>query len=269
MAKKQQTTPTEGQREGKTEKYETTGEQKHAKLTGEVNVGKVERVLSAVGGAALVAYGISRKDKAGAALAAAGGVTALRGATGHCYGYGAMGINRAVEEHSPAAVIKHNEGIRVEETVTINKPAAELYRYWRNFENLPRFMNNLESVSIMSETMSHWVAKAPADTTVEWDAQIINEEQDKLVAWKSIEGSQIPNSGSVRFTPAPGNRGTEVRVNLEYNPPAGKLGAFVAKLFGEEPAQQINGDLRRFKNIMEAGEVPTTAGQPVGEKGKS
>jgi uncharacterized membrane protein len=149
---------------------------------------------------------------------------------------------------------KNDSAIRVH-TVTVNRPPDELYRFWRDFENLPRFMSHLESVRITGERRSHWVAKAPAGTTVEWDAEITKDVPDQLIAWRSVEGSDVENSGVVRFDRAPGGRGTEVRVELFYDPPAGLIGAGVAKLFGEEPGQQIKGDLRRFKQVMETGEV--------------
>ncbi|HEX5733034.1 MAG TPA: SRPBCC family protein [Blastocatellia bacterium] len=149
---------------------------------------------------------------------------------------------------------KNDSAIRVH-TVTINHSPDELYRFWRDFENLPRFMSHLESVRITGERRSHWVAKAPAGTTVEWDAEITKDIPGQLIAWRSVEGADVENSGVVRFDPAPGGRGTEVRVELFYDPPGGLLGAGIAKLFGEEPGTQIKGDLYRFKQVMETGEV--------------
>ncbi len=147
--------------------------------------------------------------------------------------------------------------------MTIDKAPEELYRFWRNFENLPRFMQHLQSVTVMDSIHSHWVANAPAGTSVEWNAEIINDRPNQLIAWRSVGDSQIGNAGSVHFTPAPGNRGTEVKVVLEYDPPAGRIGSLIAKLFGEEPNQQVREDLRHFKEIMETGEIPTTKGQPA------
>ena len=149
---------------------------------------------------------------------------------------------------------KNDSAVRVH-TVTVNRAPDELYRFWRDFENLPRFMSHLESVRITGERRSHWVAKAPAGTTVEWDAEITKDIPGQLIAWRSVEGAEVENSGVVRFDRAPGGRGTEVRVELFYDPPGGLLGAGVAKLFGEEPGTQIKGDLRRFKQVMETGEV--------------
>jgi uncharacterized membrane protein len=190
----------------------------------------------------------------GAALALAGGALIVRGITGRQGDDG---------DHSPTASVGHKQGVRVEKTVTINQQPDALYRFWRNFENLPRFMDHLESVRVDDSTRSHWVVKAPAGQTVKWDAQIINDIPNELIAWQTTHGD-IANAGSVRFRLAPGGRGTEVTVNLEYDPPAGKVGQMVAKVFGEEPEQQVEDDLRRFKQVMEAGEVATNEGQPTG-----
>ena len=144
--------------------------------------------------------------------------------------------------------------IRVNHSVTINLPADVVYGFWRDLENLPRFMIHLEMVETTG-ARSHWVARAPAGKTVEWDAEIIEDIPGEKISWRSVEGSQIPNAGSVRFTPAPGGRGTEVRVELRYDPPGGALGATVAKIFGEDPRQQVQDDLRRFKQLKETGEI--------------
>ena len=153
-------------------------------------------------------------------------------------------------------------GIHVEEAVTVSRPPSEVFRFWRNFENLPRFMNHLRAVAQREAGISHWVARGPAGMNVEWDARIINEIDGRLIAWQSLEGSEVSTAGSVNFRETP--RGTEVRVHLQYSPPAGKLGAAVARLLGEEPTVQIHDDLRRFKQLIETGEIPTTNGQPVG-----
>ena len=162
-----------------------------------------------------------------------------------------------------AADAKH-QGTRVRKSITVNRPADEVYAFWRNFENLPRFMKHLESVQVTGGGRSHWKAKAPAGTTVEWDAEVYNEKEGELIAWRTLEGSQVASAGSVRFEPAAGGRGTKVRVVLKYDPPGGVIGAAVARLFGENPEQQISEDLRRFKQLMESGEVITNEGQPSG-----
>jgi uncharacterized membrane protein len=148
-------------------------------------------------------------------------------------------------------------GIHVEHSVLIHKRAAQLFRYWRNFEHLPKFMQHLESVAMREEGISHWVAKGPAGTTVEWDARIINEVEDKLIAWQSLTGSDVSTAGSVAFDETDGN--TVVHVHLQYSPPGGKLGAAIAYAFGEEPNIQVQDDLRRFKSLMETGTVLTTS----------
>jgi uncharacterized membrane protein len=154
------------------------------------------------------------------------------------------------------------QGQRAESSVTIHREPADLYRFWRDFQNLPRFMPHLSSVRVNTARQSHWVAQGPAGTTVEWDAEITDDRPDALIAWRSLAGADVDHAGSVRFEEAPGGRGTFVRVCMEYHPPGGALGTAVATLFGEEPGQNIQEGLRRFKQLMEAGEMATTSGQP-------
>ncbi len=238
-------------------------------MTSEVNVAGAERWASALGGAALTAYAIKQlKDRspAGAALAAAGTALIYRGATGHCAMYAAAGINTANGENDTRRALGGSRGVHVEEAFTINKPPEELYAFWRRFEQLPSFMDHLVSVTQLDQRRSHWVAKAPAGRKVEWDAEIVNEVPNELIGWRTLENADVVSAGSVRFKPAPGGRGTEVRVRLQYEPPAGKVGATVAWLLGHEPSQTIQEDLRRFKQLMEAGEIPTIKGQPRGQQ---
>jgi uncharacterized membrane protein len=147
------------------------------------------------------------------------------------------------------------KGIHVRKSVTVNRPASEVYEFWRDFENLPRFMKHLESVRDTGEGRSHWKAKAPAGRTVEWDAVITEDRPDELLAWRSLPGADVENAGTIRFRPAPGDRGTEVHVELRYDPPGGQIAAIFAKLFRQEPGQQVLDDLRRFKQVLETGEV--------------
>jgi uncharacterized membrane protein len=154
--------------------------------------------------------------------------------------------------------------VQVRKSVTVNRSPDEVYQFWRNLENLPRFMIHVESVTVAADGRSHWVVKAPAGATVEWDAEIVEDQPGELIAWRAVSGSPIANGGSVRFAKAPADRGTEVRVQLEYDPPAGKAGALLAKLFGEEPRQQLTDDLRRFKQVMETGEVLRSDGSLEG-----
>ncbi|MGH9315345.1 MAG: SRPBCC family protein [Vicinamibacterales bacterium] len=155
-------------------------------------------------------------------------------------------------------------GIVVHESVTIHATPDELYRFWRSFENLPKAMSHLESVTDLGGGRSHWVARAHGLGRYEWEAEIINEEPDKLIGWRSLPGSDVTSAGSVNFDEAEAGRGTRVTVRLQYDPPAGKLGALVARAFGEDPAQQIRKDLRKLKQQLEAGEVATTRGQSAG-----
>jgi uncharacterized membrane protein len=157
------------------------------------------------------------------------------------------------------------EGTGVVRALTVNLPREEVYAFWRDFENLPRFMRHLESVTVLDARRSHWVAKAPAGTTVEWDAEITIDEPNSEIAWRSIGDPDIDNSGSVRFTDAPGDRGTEVLVELSYAAPGGAIGRGIAKLFGEEPKLQVREDMRRFKALIESGDIPTIIGQSTGE----
>lgn len=229
------------------------------------NVSQPERLASVLGGGALIAYGIQKRSWGGAALAAAGGLLAVRGATGHCPVLQSIGVSTNRRGKSRGASIPYELGIRIDDSVTIDKPREELYRFWRNLENLPRFMQHLESVKEIDNKHSHWVAKGPAGHSVQWRAEIINEAENERIGWRTLEGSDVDNAGSVHFKPAPGG-GTLVQISLQYNPPGGAVGAILAKLFGEEPSQQIHEDLRRFKALMETGEIPTTAGQPSGRQ---
>ena len=148
-----------------------------------------------------------------------------------------------------------NQGVHAKASCIVNRAPDEVYSFWRGFENLPRFMKHLESVADLGDGRSHWVAKGPAGSTVEWDATIIADVPGEVITWRSLEGSDVDHAGAVRFEEAPGGRGTIVKVNIEYNPLAGVVGATVAKLFGEEPEQQLDDDLRRFKQVLEIGEV--------------
>jgi uncharacterized membrane protein len=153
---------------------------------------------------------------------------------------------------------------RVERSVTILRPRADVYAFWRELENLPRFMMHLEHVESSSTTRSHWVARAPAGQSVEWDADIVRDRPGEEIAWQSVEGSDIRNSGRVLFFQAPADRGTEIHVVLEYDAPAGAAGKTIAKLLGEEPSQQIRDDLRRLKQVLETGEVVRSDGSMLG-----
>jgi uncharacterized membrane protein len=216
-------------------------------------VSDTERWGTLISGGALVLLGLRQGSLRGALTAVAGGGLVYRGLTAQ------DSIQDTVQN-----ALNMNQTIKVEKSVTINKSPEELYRFWRNFENLPRFMKHLKHVSVINDTRSHWISSAPMGGSVEWDAEIISDQENRLIAWASVEGADIDNSGFVRFQPAPAGRGTEVKVVIEYNPPGGAIGDAIAKLFGEEPKQQIGDELRRFKMLMEAGEIATIQGQPKG-----
>jgi uncharacterized membrane protein len=231
--------------------------------SGGVNVGQSERMISAVAGGVVALAGLRMRSLPGVLMAALGGGLLYRGISGHCPAYEAVGRNTA-ESDAPSPEQYFEHGIHVEKSMTVERTPWDLYSFWRNFENLPKFMKHVESVQVIDEKRSHWVVRGPAGTTVEWDAEIINDEPNALIAWRSLANAEVDNAGSVRFVPGPEGRGTEVRVVIDYIPPAGRIGKWVARLFGEEPSQQLHEDLRRFKRLMETGEVPTTEGQPVG-----
>jgi len=231
-----------------------------------VNVPASERWMSGLAGGALVLLGLRMRSLPGAVLAIVGGEMVHRGYTGHCMAYETLGIDRT--EGPGAAPQEYFEsGIHVSEAITVQGSPEQLYKYWRDLENLPQFMSYLEDVRVIDDRRSHWKAKAPAGLTVEWDAEIINDEPNQTIAWRSLYPASVDNAGSVRFTAAPEDRGTEVRVTLDYIPPAGRAGQFIAKIFGRDPAAEVREDLRRLKRAIEAGEVPTTSGQPHGRRG--
>ena len=234
------------------------------------NVGRVERAASVMAGTALMVLGLKKSVRgnawAGAGMALLSTAFMRRGITGFCYTYQALGITTANRTQGKNVSVPYELGVRVDDSITINRPRADVYQFWRKLENLAKFMEHVESVRALEGNKSHWIAKGPGDKRMEWDAEIINEVEDSIIAWRSLPGSNVDNAGSVRFVDALGGRGTEVKVSLQYNPPGGAIGAYVAKLFGEEPSQQIRKDLMRLKQILEAGEIPSTEGQPVGAK---
>lgn len=158
--------------------------------------------------------------------------------------------------------------MRARAAVTVNRPPDEVYAFFADLENLPTFMDHVESVRMTGEGRSHWVARAPAGRTVEWDAEVIEDEPADVIAWRSVEGADVASSGAVWFARAPGDQGSEVRCQLDYDPPGGVVGTLVAKLFGEEPSQQLKDDLRRMKQVLETGEVVVSDGSPDGSRSR-
>jgi uncharacterized membrane protein len=187
----------------------------------------------------------SRRERVAAATAAVLGVTLLDVLTGRELSRtGGNGGARAARER----------GIEVRQAVTIDRPLEEIYRFWHTFENLPRFMEHLVSVTVLDDRRSHWVARVPGGTTIEWDAEITEDRPNELIAWRSLDQADVPNTGTVRFLPAP-QGGTEVRVELRYHVPGGRLAGGLAKLFNAAPETQVGNDLRRLKQILEVGEI--------------
>jgi len=201
--------------------------------------------LPIMSGVAVAGYGLSRRSKGGLLLASVAG------------GAVTYGIGRRRAHGAPDG----EQSIRVEKVITINKPVEDVYRAWSNVTDLPRMLSHLQSVTDLGQGKSHWVAKAPLGKTVEWDAETMVDQKNRVISWRSIGETPVQNVGAVRFQEAPNSRGTELRVRIEYNAPLGAVGSTVAKLFGEEPGQQVEDDLRRFKQTLETGEVATTEGQ--------
>jgi uncharacterized membrane protein len=187
-----------------------------------------------------------------------------RGITGRCHVYRTLGLRTAPSRST--VTLPYELGIRARAAASINQPRQRVYDFWRNLENLPRFMRHLVAVEFEGENRSRWVARGPRGKEYTWLAEIINESPGELIAWRSLPGSEIDNAGSVRFSDAPGGRGTEIRVELQYNPPGGTAGAWIARILGRDPQQEMQGDLGRLKQYLEAGELATAKGQPMGPK---
>jgi uncharacterized membrane protein len=224
----------------------------------QVNVAPTERLVSTIGGGLLTVYGLARgvgrRSPAGLLAAAAGGALLYRGVTGHCPAYEAAGVNTA----------GRTGPILIRETITIGRSRRDLYDTCRDFGRLPLFMQYLESVRVLDDRRSHWQARLPGIGTLAWEAEITEERPEELLAWRSLPGSDLEETGSLRFLDAPGGRGTEMHVAIDYRPPAGTPGTIVDSLSNPVISQLFREELRRFKNVMETGEVPSVAGQSAG-----
>jgi uncharacterized membrane protein len=218
-----------------------------------INVGEVERWGSAFAGGLLVCQGVARGRLSGLILTGLGASLLYRGFTGHCSMYQKLGYN--TRSAGQTLGVPARAGFKYEHSVTINAPAQELYDFWRDLSNLPKIMKHLESVTEIDSLHSHWVAKGPMGVKVEWDAEILNEESGRLIAWRSFPGGQVDTAGSVHFEEKGFGNGTDVRVSLKYNPPGGKIGAGIAWLVGSSVESEIASDLCRFKKSMESGEL--------------
>jgi uncharacterized membrane protein len=218
--------------------------------------GRAERAAALAAGTLLIARGVRKRGWGGTALALLGIACIRRSITGY-------GKNNHVK--SPNTSVAHRSGIRIEEAVTINCPREEVYRFARDLENIAELAEHVNSVHVAGNgNRSHWTAKGPGEKRFELNAQIINEKENERIAWRSLDGSDVPNAGSVHFKDAAGGRGTEVHVEILYSPPGGTLGALVSRLSGGDPTDQVRRDLRRLKSRLEAGVLAETEGQPAG-----
>ena len=215
----------------------------------------VEDWLALGAGALLLFVGASRRSPFGVGLALSATPLLYRGFTGRWPDV----LNGDRNRDSTKDALGGDRGVHVRESIRLELPVADVYRFWRRLDNLPRFMKHLDRVIETSDGWSHWVISGPGGLTVEWDAEIINEVENKVLAWRSLPGSDVVTAGSVSFDGVRGGRSTQVSVNLQYAPPAGKAGALVASLFGREPSQTVREDLRQFRQLLEAGEVPRAA----------
>jgi uncharacterized membrane protein len=219
------------------------------------NISATARLASTLAGATTAIVGYQRSNKA---LGLLGMGLIARGVSGWCPITAALDRDAQDDTEITKRHLGGARGVVVEDAITIYRPVSEVYSYWRNLENLPRFMSNLEEVRVIDRFHSHWVARGPLGLNVEWDAEIINDIPPTLLSWKSVGQSDVISAGSVRFRPA-GEHGTQVYVKLQYDPPAGKLGATLAWLVGDDPQTQIAEDLRRFKELLESGDASAGA----------
>jgi len=221
------------------------------------NVGQIERWASLGAGGLLAVAAVAafkRRGIVGAAASLAAAELVYRGVTGFCPVYGLIGVDTSLRSgsHNPNASVPYGRGVRVEQSIAVAKPARELYDYWRRLDTLPQFMQHIEEVTTLTDNRSRWRVRAPIGSRITWEAEIINDVPGQLIGWRSLPGSAIHHAGSVHFDQRDGL--TEVRVVLEYAPPARYFGSSIARILGEEPYKQIEEDLRRFKAIVERGE---------------
>jgi uncharacterized membrane protein len=216
------------------------------------NVASMERWASVVAGSGLVWMGLRRRSVPGLGVAALGSALLERGLTGSCRVYRKLGIDTAAPP----------DLLRIMDVIQVSAPPDEVYAFWRDFENLPLFMRHVESVTPEPDGRSRWVAKFTGGPPVSWQAEVVEDVPGQLLAWRSLPGSDVDNAGTITFTELPGGRGTGVRVDILYRPPAGRLGEPLARLLSPLLREQIHADVRCFKAMIETGEVPTTDGQP-------
>lgn len=235
------------------------------------NIGDVQRVLSVIAGMVFLASGLSRRNWSSAVLVTIGGGLLYRAISGYCPALGAMGIdtsggNRLGRPSNTNRLgrrkVHTDRATKIQRAIEINRPANDIYRFWRSLDNLPRIMSHLDSVQVINDRLSHWVVKTiPGAPKVEWDAEIINEVENQRLGWRSLQGADVDNTGSVEFKPTDDGQRTWLTVTLQYEPPGGEFGAAVAKWFGEDPNTKIAEDLQRFKEEMETGVFSQAGGK--------
>lgn len=231
-----------------------------------INVGQDERRLSLLGGVGLMLFALRGSGVLRIPALLAGAALLYRGATGSSPLYEGLNRNTAVKTNPQAVSVPHEQGIHVTRAVTINRPVAELYNFWRDLTNLPRIIKFVDSVEPLGDNRSHWKVKLPGDIPVEWDAETYTDVPNEVISWRSLPDSQIQNAGSVRFVPAPAGRGTEIHLTIEFVPPLSPISQPLIKLFGDVPNQYVAQALRQFKQMMETGEIATNSGQPSGRE---
>jgi uncharacterized membrane protein len=224
--------------------------------TAPTNISEFERWMSLGAGGALTYLGLRHGTVMGVLSAGIGASLLYRGITGHCHAYEALGIDTA--DHRERTAVPAQQGVKIEKTMIVNRPARELYTFWRQLDNLPRVLTHVKQVRVRDDTHSHWIASGPLDMDVEWDAEVFNERENELIAWRSLPGGDIETAGSIHFRPLAQNRGTEVSISLKYNPLGGKVAAALAAWLGDGLGPILDEDLQRFKQTMEAGEATTT-----------
>jgi uncharacterized membrane protein len=227
-----------------------------------VNVNQLERGASALLGGALLIFSLKRRSPAGAVLTLAAGELLYRGISGHCHLYQILGLSTTdgrqwQEAGAPA------DAMQVERSITIGKPADQLYRIWREPGNLSQIMGHFAEVTAVSENHMHWLVRGPLGQSRQWDVQVVEDHPGELLHWESLEGAELPNEGTVRFHPAPSDWGTEVTLRLRFRVPGGAIGAAAVKLLPVAPSLLVSKALRRFKSLVETGEIPTTERQPA------
>lgn len=246
------------------ERYQTNtqdmewSEEQASSASSGANVGDMERMASVVLGAGLLIGGLPKRSWGGAGAALLGAALLHRGVSGYCAAFDAMGVTTRTGRQEANLLgrrkVDSGRATKIRRSIEISRPPAELYRFWRSFDNLPRVMSHLESVQVINDRMSHWrVRTIPGGPSVEWDAEIINDIENERIGWRSLHDADVDNAGSVEFEPTGDGQRTRLTVTLQYAPPAGRLGAAVAKLLGEDPDYKIGQDLQRFKESMEAG----------------